>query len=301
MADLTSYRVAAVQMDSVPGELETNRRHAVELAREAIRRQARLIVFPELCDLDMLVDARDLATPAPGPFTRPFEELAAEHGVHFVVGMARRAADGLYNSAVLIGPGGVLGAFDKVHLWAGHWDVGRDDWGEDPHRIEPNNYLPGKGFATFAVDGVVLGPMICYDGMFPETWTTYRLLGADLLVWPTNRGGYGDVSVPELARFFKLGVMAVNRYGQSNAWCRGDSQIVDARGRVLATATGGEAVLVADLDVEAGRRWRRSQVELRDRRPELYRRIAEPSPEAEVAPGTPSYRIAPQWARGGSQ
>ena len=293
---LSKYRVAAVQMDIVPGAWETNRDHAVELVRVAIGRGARLIAIPEMVDTDEIMGAWKLATTAPGPFTRPFEDLAAEHRVHIVVGMGRRVDEAYYNSAVFIGPGGVLGAYDKIHVWSGSWDEARDDWGEDPRRIEPHNFLPGEGFHVFDVDGLSVGAMICYDGMFAESWQCLRLLGADLVVWPTNRDTYEDMDVPAMARFFQLNVMAVNRFGQSNYWTRGDSQIVSAQGNVLAHALNAESVLVADLDIAGDRRWRRQIPYIRDRRPDLYARYLHLRPEAEVAPGPPSYCVEPLWA-----
>ncbi len=295
--DLTKYRVAAVQMDIVPGQMEKNRDHAVGMGQEAVRRGARLIVFPELADIDEVADAWELATTAPGPFTQPLEKLAAKHGVHIVVGMARRAGEELYNSAVFIGPAGIIGTYDKVHVWAGKWDVARDDWAEDPRRIEANSYLPGHEFKVFSIDGISVGAMICYDGMFPESWQCNRLLGADLLVWPTNRGTYEDMDVPAMARYFQLNVMAVNRFGQSSYWTQGDSRIVDAEGNVLAHSYGGEAVLIAELNIEAARRWRRSIPYIRDRRPDVYAKILQKSPRREMAPGTPSNQVKPLWWR----
>ncbi len=295
--DLAHYRVSAVQMDIVPGQIEANRDHAVELARDAIRRGARLIVFPELADIDMVEDAQALATAAPGPFTKPLEGLAAEHGVHIVIGMARRVGESLYDSAVFVGPQGVIGAYDKVHLWTGKWDTVRGDWAEDPRRIEAHNYLPGDGFKVFCIDGISVGAMICYDGLYAESWLCNRLLGADVIVWPTNRGTYRDVSVPALAKFFQINVIAANRFGQSTYWTPGDSQIVDAQGNELAHVYNGESVLIADLDVEAARKWRRTLPYLRDRRPDTYQAIVAASPKSEMAPGIPSSEVKPLWRR----
>ncbi len=292
---LSAYRVAAVQMDIVPRAIERNRDHAAEMAREAIRRGARLVVFPELCDIDEVSQAWELATPVSGPFTEPLQELAAKHGVHIVIGMSRRMEERYFNSAVFIGPQGIIGAYDKVHPWSGVWDEARNDWGEDPNRIEPHNFLPGEGFKVFDLGGVSVGAMICYDGMFSESWLCNRLLGADLVVWPTNRGTYGDIDVPALARFFQLSVMAVNRFGQSTYWTQGDSQIIDAQGNVLAHAYGGEAVLIADLDVAGARKWRRALPYMRDRRPDLYSRILQRAPVAEIAPGIHSAHVRPLW------
>jgi|GEM_PF-458187 len=294
-ADLSKYRIAAIQMDTVPRQLETNREHAIELAQVAIERGARLIVYPELCDIDEISGAHALATPAPGPFTDPFQQLAVEHHVHFAVGMARRDGEKCTNSAVFIGPQGILGAYDKVHAWAGSWDERAGDWAEDPRRIEPHNYLPGEEFRVFDIDGVQVGAMICYDGFFAESWLCNRLMGADLVIWPTNRESYPDIDIPAIARFFQLNVAAVNRYGQSTYWTVGDSAIVDSSGRTLAHAIGGESVLIADIDIVAARARRRADLTMRDRRPELYGAILRPAPQVEQAPGRRSCEVTPLW------
>ncbi len=293
--DLSNYRVAAVQMDIVPGQMEQNRDHAVTLAKEAIRRGSRLIVFPELSDIDMVIDSRGMPTTVPGPYTAPFEALAAQHGIHFVIGMSRCVDNRYFNSAVFIGPHGYIGAYDKVHVWAGDWDTDQNDWTEDPRRIEPYNYLPGNEFKVFDVDGITVGAMICYDGLFAESWLCNRLLGADLLVWPTNRGAYADMNVPVLAKYFQLNVMAVNRFGQSSYWTQGDSQVISAQGQVLAHAFNGESVLLANLNIKESRKWRRSELEMRDRRPEVYAKYLAQTPQSEIAPGMPSWKVTPKW------
>ena len=98
-----------------------------------------------------------------------------------------------------------------------------------------------------------------------------------------------------MARFFQLNVAAVNRYGQSTYWTVGDSTIVDFSGKTLAHATGGESVLIADLDVTAARARRRENPAMRDRRPELYGAILKPAPQLERAPGIRSCEVAPLW------
>ncbi len=83
--------------------------------------------------------------------------------------------------------------------------------------------------------------------------------------------------------------------GRGSPWTQGDSQIVDAQGNTLAHAYGGESILIADLDIEAARRWRRSLPYMRDRRQELYGRILEAAPQDEIAPGIRSCQVKPLW------
>ena len=53
----------------------------------------------------------------PGPTTERFHAVARNHGLHVVVGLPEIApATGLYyNTAVLIGPDGVVGRHRKTH------------------------------------------------------------------------------------------------------------------------------------------------------------------------------------------
>src|SRR5690606_16617642 len=60
---------------------------------------------------EQLAYFRRVAEPIPGPTTRRLTELAARHNMLIQAGMAERAMDGniIYNSAVLVGPRGVIG------------------------------------------------------------------------------------------------------------------------------------------------------------------------------------------------
>jgi len=64
-------------------------------------------------------------------------------------------------------------------------------------RVVPQDHLPFLGvdrfadpgdrpFAVLEVEGLRIGMHICYDGAFPEACRVLTLLGADVLVLPTN-------------------------------------------------------------------------------------------------------------------
>ncbi len=103
------------------------------------------------------------------------------------------------NSAYLLKPDGqVAGRYDKVHLvpygeyvplrkwfpFIGKLVVGVGDFGQ------------GKGFYPLSDDGLRLGVLICYEGIFPEAARDYKNRGAGLLVNITNDAWFGKTSAP---------------------------------------------------------------------------------------------------------
>src|ERR1019366_4698790 len=78
----------------------------------------------------------------------------------------------LFNACALVGPDGVIGVYRKVHLPF----LGVDRW------VDPGD----RPFVVHEAGALRVGMHICYDGSFPETGRVLSLLGADLLVLPTN-------------------------------------------------------------------------------------------------------------------
>jgi predicted amidohydrolase len=102
--------------------------------------------------------------PIPGPTTARFAALARECNVHIVVGMPEvDPTNGLfYNSAVLIGPDGVVGVHRKTH----------------PYIAEPKWAAPGNlGHAVFHTALGCIGLLICMDLHFLETARLMALRG----------------------------------------------------------------------------------------------------------------------------
>src|ERR1700709_578507 len=114
--------VACIHMQPQGGGNAGNMAHSAELIEQAHARGARLIVLPELCNSGYVFESREEAsalseTLADGDSIRQWCALAARLGVTLVAGYAERDGDALYNAAAVIGPGGVLGGYRKMHLW----------------------------------------------------------------------------------------------------------------------------------------------------------------------------------------
>jgi len=275
-----TYRVAAVQLEPKLGRLATNLERILERLAEAAAAGARLVVFPE-CALSgygfsSREEGLEHAVTIDGYLVRQVEAACARHGCFCVFGMLERAGSRLFNACVLAGPEGVVGTYRKVHLPF----LGIDIF------VDPGD----RPFAVHDAAGLKVGMHICYDGSFPETARALTLLGADLLVlptnWPTHSECAAEHMIPTRAMENTVYVMAVNRVGEESGFrFIGASSIVDPNGRVLARAgVDSEEILLADIDPAIARRKHLVRVpgrheidRIADRRPRFYEILVEPN------------------------
>src|SRR5262249_25058741 len=145
-------------------------------------------------------DAWPHAETLPGPATQAVAADCRELGVWAVFGLLERDGDRLFNACALVGPRGFIAGYRKIH---------RPFLGVDRF-VTPGD----RPFAVHDLGGLRLGMNICYDGSFPESSRVLALLGADLIVLPTNwpTGAQAACHLPE-ARALENHVyyFAVNR------------------------------------------------------------------------------------------
>ena len=182
-------RVAVVQFAPAAGDAGGN---LERIAREvAALSGIDLVVFPELTVPGLVTDretAERVAESILGPSTERLHEIAGSSGTYLVTGLIERDAGGgrLYNSAVLVGPEGVVGTYRKLHLAA-----------EDRSWATPGDL----GLQTFDIPPGRVGMLIGYDALFPEAARSLALDAADiiacpsLLSWPSVLP-YGETAVP---------------------------------------------------------------------------------------------------------
>ena len=114
-------KVAVIQFEPVPFKKEDNLARLLDLCRSASAQGARLIVLPEMCTTGYCFADRTeiapLVEPIPGPTTEMFGKIARQEKVYIVVGMGEvdPFTQVYYNSAVLIGPDGIVGRYRKTH------------------------------------------------------------------------------------------------------------------------------------------------------------------------------------------
>ena len=280
MSSPGSIRVAAVQMEPRLGRIAENLDRILAGLDQAAASGAKLAVFPECALSGYGFGSREEglahAVPIDGQEVGRVAGLAANTGCGCIFGLLERDGSRLFNACVLIGPHGVIGTYRKVHLPF----LGIDMF------VDPGD----RPFAVHEVAGLRVGMHICYDGSFPETARVLTLLGADLLVlptnWPTHSECAAEHMIPTRAMENTVYVMAVNRVGiESGFRFIGGSSIADPSGTVLTRAgTDAEEALFAQIDPARARTKHLVRVpgrheinRIADRRPDFYGRLVEPN------------------------
>lgn len=91
----------------------------------------------------------------------------------------------VYNTAVLFGPRGMIGAYRKAHVAAFPYSEGIS--------MERCFYSPGRELPVFDTDLGRIGIHICYDISFPEVARVQALKGADFLInVSASAGGFEE-------------------------------------------------------------------------------------------------------------
>ena len=280
---MNQITVAALQL-AFTDDLGENIAAVTELVREAAAKGARLVLPPELFEGHYFCRTQDeahfaRALPADAhPAVLAMQKLAAELRIFIPTSFFEADGHHHYNSLAMIDDAGaIMGIYRKSHIPDG------------PGYSEKFYFRPGNtGFRTFRTPLGTLGPAVCWDQWYPETARALMLEGAEVLLFPTAIGTEPhdpDLDTSRLWRRAMIGhavsnvvpVVAANRIGTEHGQrFYGHSFICDERGDMLAEFGAAETgVLTATLDLEAARRHRAAIGFFRDRRPDLYRRLAD--------------------------
>ena len=181
MKDIISVAVVNFKVDAA--NKDSNLSRMCGFLEAAAKRGADLVLFPELClyGYDYYVDEAipqsekiKTAETIQGPSCTKIAEITKKYGVYTVFGMAEKKEEAedatLYNSAIAIGPEGVIGAYQKMHPF------------------ETESIWCVKGEKPFMFD-TPWGPIsvgICFDTyQFPELMRHYVHKGSRLYLNPT--------------------------------------------------------------------------------------------------------------------
>jgi apolipoprotein N-acyltransferase len=97
-----------------------------------------------------------------------------------------------FNSSVLIAPDGTLaGFYDKIHLAPFGEYAPLAEWLPFLREVVPGEMDAGTEPRVFAVGARHLGPLICFEVLFPAMSEDLLAAGADFLVVVTNLGWFG--------------------------------------------------------------------------------------------------------------
>lgn len=245
-------KVVLLQMDVCKNDAEENRRRAAQAMAE--EPGADLYVLPEMFDTGFC--------PRPGEGAlRPHEEtlhwmlhLAARHNCALTGSLAVEEEGHYYNRMYFVEPHGTVTGYNKRHLFT--------YGGEQLH------YVAGKERVTVEFRGFRILLQVCYDLRFPvfsRNRGDYDL-AVYVASWPASRSEVWKVLLRARAIENQCYVLGVNRVGSDEAGSySGDSQVVDAYGRVVAGAEPGKvAQVAAELSLDELQKFRRKFPVLED-------------------------------------
>lgn len=254
-------KVAAIQMNCILGNVEGNLAHAEHLIRNAVSQGARWVVLPELFNTGYWVPKLDveLAESIPSGKTVQWMIRQAQKNHILVSGciMAKSRTSGIItDTALTVDEEGVLGVYDKVHLWD-----------TEEQRFQNGSVIP----EPIHYGDLRIGMQICYEIGFPDISRLLVLKGANVIIYPSafGRARYYVWDIQSKARALENGiyVIAVNRAGidDNTVFLGGHSRIVAPDGSILCEAGLEEdAVLLAEIDLAECTKARRTVPYLRD-------------------------------------
>lgn len=171
-----NVKVACLQMDIKFGDTDFNIEKSLNMINVAADNGAQLIIIPEMANTGYVFNNKEEAfrlaeNIQDSESINSWSSIAHDRNLYIVAGMTEKEGFDLYNTAVLIGPGGLIGKYRKLHLW-----------GEEFLWIEKGNL----GLPVFNTPIGKIGMAICYDMSFPEMFRILSAQGADIICISTN-------------------------------------------------------------------------------------------------------------------
>ncbi|WP_313434896.1 N-carbamoylputrescine amidase [Novosphingobium sp.] len=285
---MTQITVAALQLALNSADERENIAAVSTLVEEAAAKGAQIVLPPELFSGPYFCKTEEeelfaIARPtAEHPSVIAMKALAAKLKVVIPTSFFERDGHHYYNTLAMIGTDGeIIGTYRKSHIPDG------------PGYEEKYYFRPGNdGFKVWDVLGTKVGVGVCWDQWYPECARVMALMGAELLFYPTAIGSEPYDATLDTSRMWRramighsvsncMPVIAANRIGvESECGTEqtfyGHSFITDEWGDYVAEFGKAETgVLVSTIDLARAAKHRAGMGFFRDRRPQLYTRIAQ--------------------------
>jgi predicted amidohydrolase len=258
------FLAAVVQLNCTSDEA-ANWESARSLIERAAGYGAKLVATPENTNyLGPHEEKVRRAEPLEGPTVTRFADLARGLGIWLLLGSYNEKSDEpsrCYNTSVLFSPEGkVVATYRKMHLF----DV---DVPGGVRFAESATCKPGEEIVVAGTELGQLGLSICYDLRFAELYRKMTDQGAQILTVPaafTLATGKDHWEPLMRARAIEnqCYVLAPAQHGDhDDAGLKasyGHAMIVDPWGLVVARASDGPGIALAEIDLERAARIRRA-------------------------------------------
>ena len=185
---MSRIRVAQIKVYPDKGRIEANHTKLMKIFGDIQRNhKVDVVVTPEgfldgYVATEKSVTKNDMVKYAIDPLTSGYAQAVSDwrkrNKAWIIYGCARKAADGVFNTALIYNRRGALvGMYDKLHL-----------------QRHDRKYTPGRHLNVYESDFGLFGVMICADRRWPETARTLTLQGARVIFNPTY-GMHGELNL----------------------------------------------------------------------------------------------------------
>lgn len=276
--------IAGIQSIASP-DLKENLINTVKMVEQAAQNGAEIICLQELFRTPYFPQYKKVKKDKyietiPGESTSVFSSIAKRYKVVIIVPIYEKDKKGGYhNSAVVINTDGkLLSTYRKIHI------------PQDPLFYEKNYFKESSnGYRIFKTKYATFAVLICYDQWFPEAARSVKLLGADIIFYPTAIGNITNVkehegdwhdawetSMRAHAIANSLHVVAVNRTGVEDKlkfW--GQSFICDAFGKIIKRGSeNNDEIVMAKIDLAKNKIIEKEWGFMRNRRTDTYKGLS---------------------------
>ena len=288
-----TLKLAALQT-GYGGDMAANIAVTADLIRQAADQGAQVILPSELLQGPYFCVAQEerwFAQAYPWrehPCVTALAPLAGELGVVLPISIFEREGPHYFNSLVMVdADGSLMGVYRKSHIPDG------------PGYMEKYYFRPGDtGFKVWNTRHGRIGVGICWDQWYPECARAMTLLGAEVLLYPTDIGSEPHDDTLDTAAPWRramqghavsnvIPVVGANRtgfepwagYPNGGQQFYGSSFIADHRGDLVAAlGREDEGIVKASFDLDFLNTHRAAWGFFRDRRPDLYGALSQGRP-----------------------
>lgn len=236
-----NLKISCIQNDVIARNPVANRRHLDEMLKTV--ENTDIIVFPETFTTGFPADPNEFAEEIGGTTMQWMEKIAREKNCA-VCGTIILKNNGFYNSFIWMEPDGKYYLYNKRHLFTMGGEIGLNR---------------GEERITIEYKGWRIRPFVCYDMRFP-VWNRNSFKDGkyeyDLAIftaeWPEKKSEVWNTLLRARAIENQAYIVGVNRVGvdDSDIKYRGETMILNMKGRVVAQASEGECVVNGEVNIE---------------------------------------------------
>ncbi|CDZ74213.1 putative subgroup of the nitrilase superfamily [Peptoniphilus sp. ING2-D1G] len=257
-------KISLIQCNLSMGGVDENYKLIEKKIKNACENKPDVVVLPELWDTSFFPENVKELADKNGQRAKSFlSEQSKKYNVNIVGGsVTNLVEDKLYNTSYVFNrDGNLISEYNKVHLFT---PAG-----------EHNYFEFGDKMATFELDGVKCGQIICYDIRFLE-WVRMNALDDISILfvpaaWPEVRNLHWDVLNRARAIENQMFVVCVNSTGKAGEGkFGGHSAIIDPWGEYIVKPDDKEEIKTGEIDLSIIKDIRERINVFRDRRKDLY-------------------------------